>query len=71
MPVADLSAAWERGRQQELFHNGRCDGLNKIGYQKSVFPIQFRRPDGSTDTRIVVNGFIPSYRQLFTRANHL
>ncbi|MCB9898890.1 MAG: hypothetical protein H6825_12875, partial [Planctomycetes bacterium] len=57
-----LSELWDRGRQDHLFWNGRYDGLNKIGHQKSVYPIHI--PNRSV--AIVVNGFIPGYRSLFT-----
>ena len=59
-----ISALWEKGRHGGLFHNHKWDGLNKIGYQKSVFPIPLPLPEKPT-VRIVLNGFIPGYRQLF------
>ncbi len=59
---AEVSELWERGRLHGLFHNKRPDGLNKIGYQKSVFPINV----AGIGVRLVLNGFIPGYRQLFT-----
>ncbi|MGH3670941.1 MAG: TIR domain-containing protein [Pseudonocardiaceae bacterium] len=57
----EVSELWERGRLNGLFHNKRPDGLNKIGYQKSVFPINV----AGIGIRLVLNGFIPGYRQLF------
>ena len=59
-----LSHLWERGREEGLFHNRRWDGLNKIGYQKSVFPIPVPTLP-NPNVRIVLNGFIPGYRNLF------
>lgn len=58
---AEVSELWERGRLHGLFHNKRPDGLNKVGYQKSVFPINVL----GMGVRLVLNGFIPGYRQLF------
>lgn len=57
----EISELWERGRLHGLFHNKRPDGLNKVGYQKSVFPINVE----GMGVRLVLNGFIPGYRQLF------
>ncbi|MGH7930770.1 MAG: TIR domain-containing protein, partial [Candidatus Binatia bacterium] len=57
----EVSELWERGRLHGLFHNKRPDGLNKVGYQKSVFPINVE----GMGVRLVLNGFIPGYRQLF------
>jgi CTP:molybdopterin cytidylyltransferase MocA len=57
----EVSELWERGRLYGLFHNKRPDGLNKVGYQKSIFPIDV----AGLGVRLVLNGFIPGYRQLF------
>jgi len=59
----ELTRLWNLGRTQKLNWNRQFDGLNKIGYQKTVFPIDFR-PHGD-QTRIVLNGYIPGYRALF------
>ncbi|MGH7930798.1 MAG: TIR domain-containing protein [Candidatus Binatia bacterium] len=61
LPPAEVSELWEQGRLHGLFHNKRPDGLNKVGYQKSVFPIDI----AGMGVRLVLNGFIPGYRQLF------
>jgi len=63
MAPLTLAELWENGRGGGLFHNERWNGLNKIGYQKSVFPIEI--PHAEPPVRIVLNGFIPGYRQLF------
>lgn len=60
-----ISAMWEKGRTGGLFHNGKWNGLNKIGYQKSVFPIKLPNLP-PPNVRIVLNGFIPGYKYLFT-----
>lgn len=61
----ELARLWEQGRESELFHNQSWNGLNKIGYQKSVFPIEI--PSLSPPrVRLVLNGFIPGYKHLFT-----
>lgn len=61
----EMTEAWDQGRSEHLFWNHQYDGLNKIGYQKTVFPIPIfngARPD----VRLVLNGYIPGYRTLFT-----
>jgi CTP:molybdopterin cytidylyltransferase MocA len=64
LEAKQLAELWERGRHGGLFHNHRFDGLNKIGYQKNVFPIEI--PSLSPPrVRIVLNGFIPGYKNLF------
>ncbi|MBF0336456.1 MAG: TIR domain-containing protein [Nitrospirae bacterium] len=61
----ELTRLWDEGRQPNKFWNGRHDGLNKIGYQKSVYPIKIRY-ENQPDVRIVVNGYIPGLKKLFT-----
>lgn len=61
-----LAELWEKGRTGGLFHNHKWNGLNKIGYQKSIFPI---RLSSNMGVRLVVNGFIPGYRQLFVNSS--
>jgi molybdopterin-guanine dinucleotide biosynthesis protein A len=58
-----ISELWERGRVPHLFWNGRADGLNKIGYQKSVMPIRDLRVDGGR-ARLLLNGYVPGYKKL-------
>jgi CTP:molybdopterin cytidylyltransferase MocA len=59
-----ISEYWEAGRAEDLFWNGKPNGLNKIGYQKTVFPIALSELE-EPRVRIVLNGFIPGYKQLF------
>lgn len=60
-----ISERWEAGRAEELFWNREWNGLNKIGYQKTVFPIVFDELPEEPKVRIVLNGFIPGYKALF------
>ena len=64
LDAAAISEYWEVGRSEQLFWNGKWNGLNKIGYQKTVFPIVLRQL-AEPRVRIVLNGFIPGYKQLF------
>ena len=61
----ELARLWEEGRDDGLFHNYKWNGLNKIGYQKSVFPIEVPSLNPPR-VRLVLNGFIPGYKHLFT-----
>lgn len=61
-----ISKHWEQdGRKEGIFWNKKWNGLNKIGYQKTVFPIEFG--EITPNVRIVLNGFVPGYRALFVR----
>lgn len=61
----ELTRLWDHGRSPGLYWNKRSDGLNKIGFQKTVFPIW--PPSGNKgDVRLVLNGYIPGYKKLFT-----
>ncbi len=57
---SDVSQMWDSGRKKDLFHNHRFDGLNKIGFQKSVFPISI-----GSEVVLILNGYVPGYRALF------
>jgi CTP:molybdopterin cytidylyltransferase MocA len=57
----ELTTKWDAGRSTDLFWKDQWNGCNKIGYQKTVFPIEFDK----IGTKIVLNGFIPGYRRLF------
>lgn len=57
----ELTVEWNKGRAEDLFWNKLPNGLNKIGFRKTVFPI--RLPGKSV--RLVINGFIPGLRKLF------
>ncbi len=59
----DISEIWDRGRAPHLFWNERPDGLNKIGFQKSVFAVRDPRIDGGRP-RLVLNGYVPGYKKL-------
>ncbi|MBF0591938.1 MAG: NTP transferase domain-containing protein [Nitrospirae bacterium] len=59
-----LTKLWDDGRQPNKFWNGKHDGLNKIGYQKSVYPIKGKYKN-QPDVRIVVNGYVPGLKKLF------
>jgi CTP:molybdopterin cytidylyltransferase MocA len=59
-----IARYWEVGRSKELFRNGKWNGLNKIGYQKTVFPIVVREGP-NPQAMLVLNGFIPGLKQLF------
>lgn len=61
----EITRKWEEGRKSNFFWSNQWNGLNKIGFQKSVFPITFDKLSG-TKVRIVLNGYIPGYRALFT-----
>lgn len=52
---------WDQGRSYEKFWNKRWDGLNKIGYHTSVFPIAFSEPSPS-HVRLVLNGFVFGFK---------
>jgi CTP:molybdopterin cytidylyltransferase MocA len=58
-PPDRVTTCWERGRIPELWRNGRVDGLNKIGAQKSVFPIEV-----NGEWRLVLNGYVFGYQKL-------
>jgi TIR domain len=58
-----VSELWDRGRAPDLFWNGKPDGLNKIGYQKSVFPVRDARIAGGK-ARLILNGYVPGYKRL-------
>ena len=58
-----ISELWDRGREPALFWNGRADGLNKIGYQKSVMPVCDPRIDRG-EARLLLNGYVPGYKKL-------
>jgi len=60
-----VTAHWDSGRDPKLWHNGSWNGLNKIGYQKSVFPVQIEI-GGEEGVVILLNGYIPGLRKLFT-----
>jgi len=65
-----ISQLWEEGRAPERFRIRNWNGLNKIGYQRSVFPIAceyFTDPP----VHIVINGYIPGFRRLFTHPDSL
>ena len=53
-----LSESWERGRQS-AFDIRSFRGINKIGYQKTVFPIR-RRYESPPDVRIEPESGCPS-----------
>jgi len=55
----EITEAWEEGRANG-FQNKRYDGLNKIGYMKSVYPALLKGK-----LRIMVNGYIPGLEKLF------
>ncbi len=61
-----VSDTWDRGRDPNLFWNERCDGLNKIGPQKSAFPMQVE-VGGRKETRLILNGYVYGYRRLLTQ----
>jgi molybdopterin-guanine dinucleotide biosynthesis protein A len=58
-----ISELWDRGRAPDLFWNGRADGLNKIGYQKSVMAVRDPRIDRGR-ARLLLNGYVPGYKKL-------
>ncbi|MFX1297046.1 MAG: TIR domain-containing protein [Promethearchaeota archaeon] len=59
-----LSNKWENGRKTN-FRTGTYDGMNKVGYQKTIFPIMFEKIP-QPNVFLVINGWIPSYKKLFT-----
>lgn len=59
----EVSELWERGRHPDLFWNERPNGLNKIGFQKSVFPVVDHRID-ERQPRLILNGYVPGYQKL-------
>ncbi|KJU84778.1 Toll-Interleukin receptor domain protein [Candidatus Magnetobacterium bavaricum] len=61
----ELTRLWDEGREPSKFWNGKYNGLNKIGYQKSVYPIK-RIYKKQPCVRIVVNGYVPGLKKLFT-----
>ena len=63
-----VTRAWEQGRQRDIWHNNQWDGLNKIGYQRSVFPVVLKMK-GREQVRILLNGYIPGLRRLFTEGS--
>ena len=60
-----VTEKWEAGRQPGLWQNQRHDGLNKIGYQRSVFPVRLNIA-GKERVFMLLNGYIPGLRKLFT-----
>jgi hypothetical protein len=54
-----ITQAWDAGRKDDLYWNKRVTGLNKIGAQKSVFPICI-----AGTWRLVLNGYVFGYRAL-------
>jgi molybdopterin-guanine dinucleotide biosynthesis protein A len=65
MTADEITQLWDKGREPGVFYNRNYNGLNKIGFQKTVFPVRapqyFRQPD----VRILLNGFIPGFKRLF------
>ncbi|MBF0605976.1 MAG: TIR domain-containing protein [Magnetococcales bacterium] len=60
-----LTRLWDEGRTPNKFWNGKYNGLNKIDYQKSVYPIR-RTYKKQPCVRIVVNGYVTGLKKLFT-----
>lgn len=63
-----INECWEKGRAEGIFWNQKWNGLNKVAYQKTVFPIVFNEID-EPKVRIVLNGFVPGYIEQFTNPN--
>jgi CTP:molybdopterin cytidylyltransferase MocA len=65
MTAEQITQLWDKGREPGVFYNRNYNGLNKIGFQKTVFPVRaqefFRQPS----VRILLNGFIPGFKRLF------
>jgi CTP:molybdopterin cytidylyltransferase MocA len=59
-----ISELWERGRDLALFWNRRWNGLNKIGFQKTVFPVAGDQYFKEDRVCIMLNGFVPGYKDL-------
>jgi len=63
-----ITEVWEEGRREGVWYSGEWNGLNKIGYQRSVFPIRIKI-GGRERVYILLNGYIPGLRKLFTEKN--
>ena len=59
----EITEIWDNGRASHLFWNKKPDGLNKIGFQKSIYPVQDDRIDNGK-VRLILNGYIPGYKKL-------
>lgn len=59
----EISELWDRGRDPDLFWNGKPNGLNKVGYQKSIMPVQDPRICGGKP-RLILNGYVLGYQKL-------
>lgn len=62
----EVSELWDRGRDPDLFWNGKPNGLNKVGYQKSIMPVQDPRICGGKP-RLILNGYVLGYQKLLER----
>ncbi|HLO28947.1 MAG TPA: NTP transferase domain-containing protein, partial [Anaerolineales bacterium] len=65
MTANEITQLWDKGREPEVFYNRNYNGLNKIGFQKTVFPIRAPQYFKQPDVRILLNGFIPGFKRLF------
>ncbi len=65
MTADEITQLWDKGREPGVFYNRNFNGLNKIGFQKTVFPARAPQYFKQPDVRILLNGFIPGFKRLF------